>query len=99
MANETVTVIARITAQADKVEEMSSILAALIEPTRRGQGCISYHLFQNKADVSDFTFIEEWVSDAAIDAHMATPHVQNAFSGAGPLLAKEPDIRRYAMIA
>lgn len=98
MANETVRVVARITAQPDKVEEVASILQGLVGQTLMEEGCISYQLLQNKTDSGDFTFVEEWKSDAAIDAHLARPHVQEALAKAQPLLAKDPDIRRYFMI-
>lgn len=98
MANETVKVVARITAQPDKCDAMALILAALVQPTRKEDGCISYHLLQNVADPGDFTFVEEWSNDAAIDAHLITPHINEALSRAQPLLAKEPDIRRYSTL-
>lgn len=46
-----------------------------------------------------FTFVEEWASDAAIEAHLSTPHVQSAFSKVHSLLANDPDIRRYVITA
>ncbi|MEO7560406.1 MAG: putative quinol monooxygenase [Nitrosospira sp.] len=98
MANKTVRVLARITARPDKIEELTSILRCLVRETRKENGCISYQLLQNKADPGDFTFVEEWGSDSAIDTHLITAHVQDAFSKTGSLLVKEPDIRRYDVI-
>lgn len=60
MANETVRVVARMTARPEKIEELKVLLSGLIDPTRREKGCISYQLLQNRADPTDFTFIEEW---------------------------------------
>ena len=99
MANKTVRVVARITARPDKIEEVKSLLLGLVGDTRKESGCINYQLLQNKADPGDFTFVEEWESDSAIDTHFITPHMQNAFLKAVPLLAKEPDIRRYLVIS
>lgn len=98
MASEAVRVVARIIAQSGKVEELRSILLDLVGQTRKEKDCISYQLLQNKVDPSDFTFVEEWASDSAIDAHFTTPHVQEALSKAAPLLASDPDIRRYFII-
>jgi len=98
MAKKTVRVVARITARPEKVEELKILLGGLIETTRREKGCVSYQLLQNKADPTDFTFVEEWESDAAIDSHFGTPHVHEALSKIPTLVAKEPDIRRYAII-
>ncbi|ARO86971.1 antibiotic biosynthesis monooxygenase [Nitrosospira lacus] len=99
MANTTVRVLARITARPDKIEELTPILRGLVGETRKESGCISYQLLQNRADPGDFTFVEEWESDSAIDSHFITAHLQNAFSEAASLLMKEPDIRRYYVIA
>lgn len=95
---EMVRVLARITARPDKIEELILVLLHLVEETRKENGCISYQLLQNKADLRDFTVIEEWESDSVIDTHLMSAHVQEAFSKAASLLAKEPDIRRYSVI-
>ncbi|MCS6805681.1 MAG: putative quinol monooxygenase [Acidobacteriota bacterium] len=98
MPKHTLRVVARIIARPDKVEELRSLLMGLIEPTRKEPGCIAYELLQNKADETDFTFVEEWEDDAALDAHLASPHVREALSKAPALLAAEPDIRRYNVV-
>jgi quinol monooxygenase YgiN len=95
MSGGAVRVIARITTQLDKVEELKSVLLGLVEPTRAEKGCVSYQLVQDKTDLAEFVFIEEWTSDSAIDVHMTSSHVQNAFSKAQSLLVKAPDIRKY----
>jgi quinol monooxygenase YgiN len=98
MASEAVRVVARITAQPDKVDEVASILQGLVGQTLKEEGCISYQLLQNKVDPGDFVFVEEWMSDSAVDTHLTMPHVQEAFSKAKSLLARDPDIRRYFII-
>jgi len=98
VASKTVKVIARITALSDQCEAMALMLMVLVEPTRKEEGCINYQFLQNTTDPGDFTFVEEWVSGSAIDAHLLTPYVHEAFSRAKPLLAKEPDIRRYSVL-
>lgn len=98
MSQPTVRVIARITAQPGKEAELDTILRALIAPTRQEAGCISYQLLRHQTDTTEFTFVEEWQSDAAIDAHFETPHLQNALAQVAELLACAPDIRRYAIL-
>lgn len=99
MVNETVRVVARVTAKSEHVAEIKSILKRLVEQTRMETGCIDYRLLQDAHDPAEFATIEEWTSNAAIDAHFSTPHLQEALSQATPLLATVPDIRRYVVVA
>jgi quinol monooxygenase YgiN len=98
MPNTSLRVIARVAAKADRVEQVRTILMGVVEPTRREPGCLSYQLLQNRADPTDFTFIEEWASAAAEQAHFATPHISDALRQLPGLLATEPDICRYTVL-
>lgn len=91
-------VVARIVAQEDKVAEARELLLSLIEPTRKEEGCISYQLLENKNDPTDFTFVEVWASQDAINGHFATSHVQAVLSKAPTLLSKAPDIQQYSLL-
>ena len=92
-------VVAHIPAKLDQAEQVREILRGLIGPTRRESGCISYELFLNNADPSDFTFIEEWENEAALDAHLQTDHIRAGLTQLDGLLAGPPDIRRYSLLA
>ena len=98
MSQSTIHVVARIVAKPEAVTQLQAVLAALLEPTRQEAGCHRYTLLQNRQDPTDFTFVEEWASGAAIDAHMQTSHIQGAFAQAQGLLAAEPDIRQYELV-
>ena len=95
MSNQTLQVVAHIVALPEKVEQLKALLIGLIEPTRAEEGCLKYELFQNRTDPTDFTFVEEWTTEAIHDAHMASEHIQAAITQLDSLLASEPDIRRY----
>ncbi len=88
-------VVARLTALPDRVEETKAVLLGLLEPTRPEEGCIRYDLFQNQADPTDFTFIEEWQDKACLDAHLASSHIQDALAQLPSLLAGDPVISLY----
>jgi len=92
-------VVAHVQARAEALEQVKEILLGFIEPTRREEGCIFYELMQNTADPCDFAFVEEWISDAALDAHLESPHLRAGVERLDGLLAAEPDIRRYALLA
>jgi quinol monooxygenase YgiN len=90
-------VVARLTAQADKVEALQSLLQGLLQPTRAENGCISYELLHNTTDATDFTFVEEWTSEDALQDHFQSDHLQAARSQFPDLLAAEADIRIYTL--
>lgn len=91
-------VILRLTAKPDKVDELRAVLLGLAASSRKEAGCIDYEVLQNAADPCDFTLAEEWTSEAALDAHLTTAHVQDAFARGLPLLASAPDNRRYSKV-
>jgi len=91
-------VVARVTARPDTVAELQTLLLGLLEPTRREPGCLRYTLLRNSHEPTDFTFVEEWADQAALDAHLASPHLQATVAAVSPLLASPPDIRAYAVL-
>ncbi len=98
MSKSTIKVIAQIIARTETIIEVHAILQAIVTPTRREIGCLSYQLFRNNAHEDEFVFIEEWMDERAIEAHFATPHIQEALARITPLLATPPNIQRYRLI-
>ena len=98
MGDERIKVVAHVRAKAGKQEEMKKVMLGLIEPTRKEAGCLRYELYQNKEDSADLTFVEDWESDAALDAHMQTPHFRAAVAQIPALAGAPPDIRRYRLV-
>lgn len=98
MAESTLRVVARVKARPNKVNELLSVLSSLVEPTRKEPGCLSYELMQNNEDPTDFTLIEEWQSNTALESHFATKHFKDALVKFPTLVATEPDIRRYHLV-
>ena len=98
MAIGTVRVVAHLTAKPDKINETRAALMALIDPTRAEEGCIVYELMQNNVEPTDFTFVEEWTSDATLNAHLHSDHIRTLQSRADDILAVAPDVRRYTFL-
>jgi quinol monooxygenase YgiN len=98
MSENSLRVVARIKAKPEKVEEVKNLLSGLIEPTRKESGCVVYELLQNKKDPTDFTFVEEWESESALENHFSTEHIQSALPQLGDLAAEAPDIRTYTVV-
>ena len=72
---------------------------AVMEATRREQGCLAYTFSADLHDEGLIHLFEEWDSQDALDAHFKAPHMA-AFQAAIPGLGvKEMKIRRYEVSA
>ncbi|PSB05277.1 putative quinol monooxygenase [Merismopedia glauca] len=98
MTQTTVRILARMSAFPDRLEEAKALLIGLVEPTRQESGCIRYELLQNLSDPTEFTFIEEWESEAALNAHLSSAHISQAFAQVPLLIASGPDIMRHTLL-
>jgi quinol monooxygenase YgiN len=54
---------------------MRDIMRTLVDESRKEAGCVAYALYQRPDAPNVFHTVEQWVDQAAVDAHMATPHV------------------------
>lgn len=79
-------------ANARRALELTSELSA---ETRKETGNISYEYWQDPTNPGRWRVFEEWESQDAIDAHMATPHMAAFMAGAAELGISGIDIARY----
>ena len=93
------TIIGTVTAQPETRDELYALLQAQVAPTRAEKGCITYDLHVDAADPCVFVFYENWTDRAALDAHLAMPHLQPLFSQLDRLLACPVDIRPLTMLS
>lgn len=94
----TIRVIAKVLSLPNTLEDTKALLISLVEPTRKEEGCISYELWQNQENPNEFSFVEEWVDQAALEAHFLTPHFLEARKKVDELLILQPQIHRYTLI-
>jgi quinol monooxygenase YgiN len=92
-------VAATITAQPGKEQEVKELLSSIVKPTLAEDGCVGYALHQGVADPATFVFYENWVSQAALDAHLAGPTISQGLVALGPLLASPPALVPLSRIA
>jgi quinol monooxygenase YgiN len=85
-------------ARKQKTDELNAVLTALIEPTRKEPGCITYFLLNNRQAPEEFTFIEHWESPQALSDHLSSDHIKRALQQMQDLLAAPPDIQQYERI-
>jgi len=70
------TIVAKVEANADKVEFIKSELIKLIEPTRNEDGCLQYDLHQDNENLAVFIFYENWESRELWQNHMESSHLK-----------------------
>ena len=92
-------VVAVLVAKPGSEDLVGEALRALVEPTRSEAGCTSYQLYVSEADKATFITIETWKSRDDLDAHMQTPHIQQALSVAGDHLAQAPAIHPLSPVS
>jgi quinol monooxygenase YgiN len=92
-------VIARHWARPETLDEVRRLLLGLIEPSRAEPGCLKYELLQNASDPTDFTFVETFVSEAALEVHAAAPYIAGLQPRMKELVARPSEVFRYRAIA
>jgi quinol monooxygenase YgiN len=80
-----ITVVATMHFRPEALDQALPILHRLVETTRQEAGCHRYDLYKNPAVPGEYTMIEEWADQAAMDAHGANPNFRTAVAGLGPL--------------
>jgi quinol monooxygenase YgiN len=58
-------------------EDLARELTALLVPTRKEPGCLTYELHRDPEDPVKFMFFEKFKSQAALDEHVNAPHFKN----------------------
>ncbi|HGF5258546.1 TPA: putative quinol monooxygenase [Vibrio parahaemolyticus] len=93
-----VTVVASFVAKEGQIENLKNALMALIEPTRREEGCIRYDLQQSIENAAKLTMLEEYQNQSALDYHNGQPYLANLINQLDTL-AESADIETYLTIA
>ncbi|MDQ7990421.1 MAG: putative quinol monooxygenase [Candidatus Dactylopiibacterium sp.] len=81
--------IAVLTARPDRADALEAALKALVPPSRQEPGNLEYALFRLRETPEVFHVRESWRDQAALDAHVATPHFQ-ALAGRMDALLAQP---------
>eukprot|EP00741_Cyanophora_paradoxa_P003106 tig00000670_g3015.t1 len=78
-----VRVVAKFECKPGKEEEVISALRKCAVPTKQEAGAIQYQLTQSVSDPTVVVMVEEWESQAALDAHLKTAHLQALLAAMG----------------
>lgn len=93
------TVVAVLVAKPGQEDVVRDALVALVPPTLAEEGCLSYALSESAAAPGTFVTVESWRAQTDLDAHLGTPHVQQALAQAGEALAAPPAIHPLVPLA
>ena len=92
------TVVATFQARPGKESALRAALTGLLGPTRREPGCLNYDLHQSPEDPAKFLFHENWTDQAALDAHLKSPHIQKLLPRVDELCTAFPQITIWEKI-
>jgi quinol monooxygenase YgiN len=96
--SEQLTVIARLRAKPGHETQLRHQLQRLVIPTRAEAGCIIYELNESKSELGHFLFYEVWKSDADLEGHFQTSHMQAVGKVLPELLAEPMDLSKWGKL-
>ena len=90
---------ATLLAKDGKENELEKLLLSLVQHVKSENGAISYILHRSKDNPKKFFFYEKYKDKKAVDIHMSTQYLKNAFDKYPELLAQQSDVDFYDEIA
>jgi quinol monooxygenase YgiN len=98
MSEKNVTVVATFEARPGREARLKKMLTSLLAPTRQEAGCINYDLHQSPDKPGRFLFHENWTSQAALDAHLQSPHMKAMLPRLDDFCAGVPEVKIWQKI-
>jgi quinol monooxygenase YgiN len=89
------TVVVQLKAKPGQEKRVEEELSALLAPSRVEAGCINFDLHRSDEDPSLFLVHENWESEAHLNDHFRTPHVEAWLVEAENLLAEPMELTRW----
>ena len=90
MSEVVVVVLSR--ARPGRTEDGLAAYSALAATTHGEEGCLAFALHRDPSDVERIVLIERWASRAALDAHLAMPHLSEFRSASADMWAEPATI-------
>jgi quinol monooxygenase YgiN len=92
-------VTARVHAVKGMEDEVRRECLALVEPSRRERGCLSYDLHQSATDTGLFLFYENWESLEDLERHLKSAHALRFDVNTEGMLAEPEEIAFWEIIS
>ncbi len=93
-----ITIIAKFNVNSDKIDEFSRLAVEVTRDSRKEKGNLSYKVYQSAGDKTKFTFIEEWLNDAAIEFHNNSKHFAQFLDAIKLITCGSPEIERLSKL-
>ncbi|MEO1053012.1 MAG: antibiotic biosynthesis monooxygenase [Bacteroidota bacterium] len=87
-------VVAELTAQEGKFDEMNQIFQALANESRKEPGAVEYFFIEDQSKPNTLLSIEKWENETEESKHWQTPHLAKALEQAKEVLSGEPTIHK-----
>jgi len=55
-------------------DKMKELLTAMVEPSKKEDGCLLYNIFQYENNPRKFMAVETWADEKSLDGHKASAH-------------------------
>ena len=95
MANAGIGVVVSLAAKPDSLEEFVALAQEkMVRPTQAAPGCLRYELWQDLDEPGRFVIIEEWESEEAHAAHLASGWLEPVIAELQPFAAGAFDMQR-----
>jgi quinol monooxygenase YgiN len=80
------------------IDDLIELFHSAIEAALQQEGCIRYELWQDPVNPRHFTVIQEWETQAALDAYLASPLVNAVGYRLGDLVEGPPMVVRFRRV-
>jgi quinol monooxygenase YgiN len=90
-----IVVIGYLTIDPDHRAEAEAAIATLVPLTVAEEGCIDYRYSADLLEPDRINIVEQWASEEAMNAHMATDHLAAFMTAIGPCLGGAVEITRH----
>jgi quinol monooxygenase YgiN len=95
MADNGIGVVVGLSAKPNSLEEFVALAQEkMVKPTQAAPGCLRYELWQDLDEPSRFVIIEEWDSEQAHAAHLASGWLEPVIAELQPFAAGAFDMQR-----
>jgi len=92
-------VIAQYHARAGQGDTVAAALSEHVAASRKEPGCTQFVVLRSRTDGDRFVIVEEYLDEAAFEAHRASPHFRTFVEGRVLPLLAERLVDRYDEVA